>query len=380
MKIYQIVSSIAKDLGGPSYTVPSLCSYMHKLGANVELNIIDKEENRTFEFSVRKHEKLFPAKLGVSPGLNNYLKNIVKSGDILHTHGLWMMPNIYPYRISKLTNSKLVLSPRGMLSSWSLNRSRYAKKIVGFLGQNEAFFNSDCIHVTAESELNDVRNFGYRGPVAIIPNGIDIPKTPITINDKVSSGSRKKIIFISRIHPKKGIELLLDAWNSIYRLHTDWELQICGPGELAYIDKIKKRINRMSKANVSYIPPVFNEDKSKFYNSASLFVLPTYNENFGVVVAEALSYGIPVIVSKGAPWKGVVDNNCGWWIDNNVDELINTLNSALKLSSMELYDMGSNGRAWVEKDFSWDTISQNMLSMYDWLNGENEKPAFVYNY
>lgn len=380
MKVFQTIAGIDKESGGPSYTVPAVCSNLNALGVDVELNLLSSfnKGNRigSTDFAICIHDRSFPSKLGASSDMRTHLLSQGKKGDVFHTHGLWLMPNIYPYKISKAIGAKFVLSPEGMLTSWSLNRSKIKKGIVGVLGQYEAIRNADCIHVTAESEYEDVRNFGYSGPIAIIPNGIDIPEY-YSARAESSGKAFKKLIFISRIHPKKGIELLLEAWSKIHHIHSEWELEICGPGELDYINKIKKLIDSIPDSRARYLPPIYDNEKQLFYDQADLFVLPTHSENFGVVVAEALSNEIPVIVTKGAPWSGVIEHDCGWWINNTLEELVNTLNTALTLPSQSLSDMGKRGRVWMEKDFSWKTISENMLSTYNWLYTKVDKPDFV---
>lgn len=380
MKIFQTIAGIDKESGGPSYTVPAVCSNLNALGVTVELNLLSsfnqKNKFESADFEIRIHERSFPSKLGASRDMRMHLLSQGKKGDVFHTHGLWLMPNIYPYKISKAVGAKFVLSPEGMLTSWSLNRSKFKKRIMGLLGQYGAIRNADCIHVTADSEYEDVRNFGYTGPIAIIPNGIDIPANHSTRAENCSK-SFKKLIFISRIHPKKGIELLLDAWSKIYHIHPDWELDICGPGDMDYINKIKKLIDNIPNSRARYLSPIYDNEKQLFYDQADLFILPTHSENFGVVVAEALSNEIPVIVTKGAPWSGIIEHDCGWWINNTLDDIVNTLNLALTLSPQTLSNMGKRGKVWMENDFSWKTISKNMLSTYRWLYTKEDKPDFI---
>ncbi|MCK9609082.1 MAG: glycosyltransferase [Methylomonas sp.] len=376
MKIYHTIAGINKASGGPSYTVPSLCSGLRDLGINIELHTLSCDvANRKYNFDVIVHKRNFPAKLGASVAMKADLLRTVKASDIIHTHGLWLMPNLYSYKVAKVTGAKYILSPRGMLAKWSLSRSKFKKSIIGYLGQYKAILNADCIHVTAESEYEDVREFGYKGPICIVPNGIDLPSGQ---SNKNLNSNKRKLIFISRVHPKKGIELLLDAWARVYQSHPDWELEICGPGDIDYINSIKAKIDETPGSRARYVAPLYGNAKEQFYNNANLFILPTHNENFGVVVAEALAHGIPVIVTKGAPWQGVVENNCGWWINNTVDELVTTLNHALILAPQVLYKMGLNGRLWMENDFSWVEISKNMLSTYLWLNNKMVKPSFIY--
>lgn len=375
MKVYQVITDINQESGGPSYTVPALCTRLSDLNVDLELNVLGESVENNFNFKVLAHKRLMPRKLGVSPDLKRHLIKVANQNDIIHTHGLWMMPNIYPSSIVKKTGSKLVLTPRGMLSPWSLKRNGLLKKFVGYMGQYNTIMSADCLHVTAESEYQDARSFGYKGAISVIPNGVDFNDKALTSNfiDK----KQKKIIFISRVHPKKGIELLLKAWSNLSAKYQDWELIVCGPGDADYVDKIKSLIAENPDSRASYQEPVYGEEKEEFYSSASIFVLPTFNENFGVVVAEALSYAVPVIVSKGAPWGKVIEKDCGWWIDNDVDVLTKTLNEAIELPKERLFEMGMKGREWMMEDFSWEMIGNKMLQTYQWLQNPGDKPDFI---
>lgn len=374
MNVYQVVSGLKKESGGPSYTVRKLCEGLAKLGVNVELNTLGDIEEEPPGLKIVAHRHALIEKLGFSPDMKRHLLRSIKSGDVIHTHGLWMMPNVYPGAVARKTGAKLVMSPRGMLCKWSLGQRKYRKKIFGLLAQKGVIFKVDCMHVTAESEYEDVRNFGFSGPIAVIPNGVDIPEERSCGR---GDGYIKKIIFLGRIHKKKGIEKLLEVWDRINNLHEDWVLEICGPGDGSYVKNIRSSIESMEGGRVSYRPPVYGEEKSRYYQSADLFVLPTESENFGVAVAEALAHGVPVIVTKSAPWPGIEMNECGWWVDNSVDAIEYAMHQAMGLPIRTLKEMGKSGRAWMVKDFGWEGICERMKGTYEWLLSGKEKPGWI---
>ena len=378
MKVIHAVSSIDLSSGGPSYTVTRLCSNLQQKANRIEIFTLDSDQPLVVPgLKIKSFPIVGPRKLGASPALKASLRLAMQGCDILHSHGLWMMPNIYPGKITDMTGCKLLISVRGMLSAWALSRSSIKKQIMGFLGQNKTLRMADCIHATAESELSDIRSYGLRTPVALIPNGIDMPDENL-LNHHPHGAEERIILYFGRIHPTKGVGRLIDAWNLISGDFPGWKVVICGPGEDVYIRSILSHV-RNSNDRVEYIPPVYDSlEKTRLISSADLFVLPTHSENFGVVVAEALAHKIPVITTKGAPWEGLVANRCGWWIDNDVESLQDTLRLALQLAPEERRDMGERGRRWVKRAFSWNVIADDMYATYKWLLGKGERPGCIF--
>ena len=297
------------------------------------------------------------------------------AGKVLHIHGLWRMPNVYPGFAAARAGAPLVLSPRGMLGSPALAFSKQQKKLFWHIWQRRALRALDCIHVTAASELEDVRAFGLKTPAALIPNGIDVPKHPLTVTkqDKAS----RQVLHLGRIHPKKGIDRLLRAWSHIDDSRANWELRIIGPSEGGYLEELKALALQLKLKNVSFEGPIYGEEKQQAYANADLFVLPTLHENFGMVVAEALAQGTPVISTKGAPWEGLIAERCGWWIEHGPDALAAAITDAMALSSEERLRMGARGRDWMRRDFSWDAIAEKMEGVYQWCAGQGDRPECV---
>ena len=284
-----------------------------------------------------------------------------------------MFPNIYPAYAKQRNKCKLVVSPRGTLSEWALKRSRFKKRIIWHLGQKKLFEMVDLFHATSENEYNQIRNFGYQNPVTVIPNGIDIPN----YRKGVGKLNKRKLLFLSRIHETKGLDLLLDAWEAIHETFADWELVIAGPIEGSYPRYIQNLARQKNLNDVTFTGELKGSDKSNRFYESDLFVLPTRSENFGIAIAEALAHGLPVITTKGAPWSGLKDHGCGWWIDIGVAPLIEALKEAMSKPREELATMGAKGREWMERGFSWDRVGRMMYRTYEWLLEGGRAPDWV---
>jgi glycosyltransferase involved in cell wall biosynthesis len=294
------------------------------------------------------------------------------SSQVLHNHSIWMMPNVYPGNAILNTSCKLVISPRGTMSDWTWQHSATVKQIFWHLFQKKTLQRASAFVASASSEYEDIRRRGFKQPVAILPNGIDIPNA---LGKSVSNP--KTLLFISRIHPKKGIENLLRAWAVIQFQHTDWNIIIAGPDNGGHLEKMKTLAQGLGLKRCTFPGPLYGDDKLKAFQNASLYVLPTHSENFGMTVAEALVVGTPAIVTKGAPWEGLNKENAGWWIDTGVEPLVAVLKEALSCSPEHLNTMGQRGREWVIRDYSWDKIGVDMARFYDWLVNGGSIPPFV---
>lgn len=182
-------------------------------------------------------------------------------------------------------------------------------------------------------------------------------------------------LFLSRVHPKKGLLELVRAWAQA--APQGWRLRIAGPDEGGHWAEVARELERLGLgAAVEYLGPVVGEAKAVLYRQADLFVLPTFSENFGLVVAEALTYGVPVITTRGAPWADLETYGCGWWIDTGVAPLVAALRQALALSDAERQAMGARGRDYVQR-YDWDRIAAETLALYRWVLGQGGRPACV---
>lgn len=365
MKIIHIVPSIHEEAAGPSYSVPRLCESLQKAGVDIELDILGAKQKPSLDFVHAFRPSKFFKKIGFSGAMFLWLKIIAANGQasIFHIHSLWMMPNIYPGWAARGSNVKIIASPRGTLSPYALNINKWIKKLFWIFLQGPVIRRAHCLHATALSEYTDIRMLGLTQPVCIIPNGIDVPEfLPKQINS-----NQKTLLYLGRIHPKKGLLNLLHAWAQVESRFPDWKLKIIGPNEVNHLADLLNLRDKLALQRIEIIGPLYGIAKLNAYREANLFVLPTHSENFGMTVAESLAAGTPAIVTKGAPWSQIDNKNAGWWIDIGIDPLASCLNQALSMESEDLVKMGVNGRYWMLESYSWDAIAREMASVYQWM-------------
>jgi glycosyltransferase involved in cell wall biosynthesis len=253
------------------------------------------------------------------------------------------------------------------MSEWAWKRSKTRKRVIWQMGQKQMVMNADCIHVTSDDELNQVRKVRAGGPVAVIPNGVHCPELPV--RSKPTDRARRTVLFLARIHPTKGVDILLEAWRALGKATCDWDLQVAGPRNHAFATKMMQLGHSYGLKNVDFIGEVTGAAKSQTFINADLYVLPTHSENFGISVAEALAHGVPAIVFEGAPWSGLNEKEAGWWIPRSVESLTETLRLAFAVGDVRRAEMGRNGRAWVEEEFDWGVVGLRMAGVYGWLTG-----------
>lgn len=375
--VVQTIPSIAEVSSGPSYSVVRLCDGLVARGCPLTLAALDSPGHR----EAPNYTKLFPraigpAKLGRSPAMRAWLSSQGRAGKIglLHNHSLWMMPNVYPGTIAKRYGIPYVVAPRGTFAEAAFVRGSAVKRIFWPLLQQPSLAAVTLFHATAESERDDIRRVGYRQPIAILPNGVDL--APIARRPS----EHPTLLFLGRVHPSKGVDLLLRAWAELESQRPTWRLRIVGPDNEGHLAKMRALAAELRVQHAQFDGALTGQDKLDAYSAASLYILPSHSENFGLTVAEALSAGTPAIVTQGAPWSGLRTHRCGWWIERSVASIRDTLLEATAVPATALAEMGLRGRAWMERDFAWDSIADRMLATYEWIHSglpSARTPAWV---
>jgi glycosyltransferase involved in cell wall biosynthesis len=259
-----------------------------------------------------------------------------------------------------------------MLDAWARRRSRWKKRLMLATVQRCTLERTSCFHATSEREHASIRDTGMRAPVAVIPIGVDIPAP-----QPPPARSTRRLLYFGRLHPIKGIDVLLRAWSAVAARFPEWELHVIGPDNDGYAAELKSLTAALRAPRIHFRGPAYGEDKWRELAASDLLVLATHSENFGMVVAEALASGVPAIVTRGAPWEGIGRERCGWWIERGNDALVACLEDALSREATDLRAMGQRGRQWMDREFSWRQIAEKMAQMYRWLLEGGRVPEFV---
>jgi glycosyltransferase involved in cell wall biosynthesis len=359
MKLFLAGPSFDPSFGGPAYSIPALGVALAERGITVGLWAADGTAASAIPPATAASSTLIPLHGKLQQAMAQF-----GTIDVLHDNGIWFPYNHAMARIAARQRIPRVVSLRGMLEPWALEQSRLKKQVAWQLYQRRDLRNADLLHATAPIEEINARALGLTGPYCVIANGIALPSR--VARSAVRDGKRRTALFVSRIHPGKGIPLLLNAWATLRP--QGWRLLIAGPDEDGHTAEIAALISTLSlEGEVRLCGPVYGEDKVGLYANADLFVLPTFSENFGIAVAEALAYGVPVLTTRGAPWESLETHDCGWWVEPDGPGILRGLRAAIDCSDETRREMGLRGAAMVAAQLNWDDIAMQFIEHYEAL-------------
>ena len=374
LQVLHVIHAMGQQAIGLSYPVLYLCLDLLSGKDDVRLLTVEYDWMRPADWFVEvcRSFPAFRGRLGISPEMHRELALAAAHADIIHTHSLWRMANVYPGWVTRGRKCRLVVSPHGTLAPEALQYSALTKRIFWSLVQGPAVRHASCFHATAEQEYEDIRSAGLRSqPVCIIPNGVEVPD----LKPKPQT-DRRTILFLGRIHPIKGVDILLEAWRAVSHRFPEWDLRIAGPDD-GCLPRMQALAKKLNLKRVEFCGQLYGEEKLAAYREADLFVLPTRSENFGSTVAEALAAGTPAVVTRRAPWPGLERYKVGWWIEIGLDPLVGCLEEAMKESAASLAERGARGREWMMREYSRAHVGKMMRQAYHWLIYRGETPAFM---
>lgn len=371
MKILHYIPSIDRSSGGVGAYMQLLTVELGKL---VELHVVTHHEDNPLELEnctihyIPTNKNPFSSR-----GKAEFIRLLNEiCPDVFHANCCWLPMSARTAMWAKAEGYKVVYTPHGMLEPWIMRRHYWTKKLPALLFfQKRGICEADIIHATAESEKENLVRLGWNKTIEVIPNSVQVEK----IMMKTSWKRSKEILFLSRVHVKKGINFLIEAVARINEEYVDRKEKcpiesciIAGEGDETYIKELQDMAVRRGISHiVHFIGGVYGEQKWELFRRADLFVLPTHSENFGIVVAEALASGTPVMTTKGTPWHELEKYECGWWTEIGTDATVKALKEFLKCSESQLEAMGRNGRKLIEENYSSKRIAEYMAGLYKGL-------------
>ena len=363
MKIMHYIPSIDRIAGGTSTYMQVLAK---GLGELADVHIITHASENPLPI-----ENCIIHNVSVYNPINSRFKNEVSKlfdvikPDLVHVNCCWMPACAFIQQMAQKRNIKVVLTPHGMLEPWIIKRHYWTRKLPALLlYQKAAIQNADCIQSAAESERDNLMKLGYNTNIKIVRLGIDADGIEL----KKSWKKTRQILFLSRVHVKKGINFLIEAASVLREELKGYKILVAGEGDADYVAAMKQMIGERGLQDIiQLIGGVYGDEKWRLFQSSDFFVLPTHSENFGLAIAESLASGTPVITTVGTPWNDLNETKSGAWIEIGTQPLIDTFRKFLALSDEELERMGRNGRKLIEEKYSSRVMAKEMMEVYSSL-------------
>jgi poly(glycerol-phosphate) alpha-glucosyltransferase len=301
--------------------------------------------------------------------------------ELVHLHGIWMYPSVVAWRWSQSSRRPVVISSHGMLDPWALARSKLKKSIARLLFEDSNLRSARCLRSLCTAETNAIRRLGFRNPICQIPNGVDIPDRATQARAKPSQPTRKVLLYVGRLHPKKQLPSLLRAWKRLESLSIpgarDWELAIVGWDDANHQGELDALIDDLDVSRVRISGPVFGEELTSLLFEAAAFILPSLSEGLPMAVLEAWAHQLPVVMT---PQCNLSDGfACGAAIKTAPDpeSISRAIADLLQMSDYERADMGKRGLDLVKRKYSWPGVAEQVAAVYQWLLGGGPVPASV---
>lgn len=360
MKIIHYIPSIDRMAGGISTYMQVLAK---PLGTMAEVHIMTHaSENPLPMENCKVHD--IPRYRPFSGVWKKAVVDLLDSvrPDIVHVNCCWTPDCAMIQRLAQKRGYKVVLTPHGMLEPWIIKRHYWTRKVPAlWLYQKAAVQRADCVQATAESERDNLLKLGYNSNIKVVRLGIDAE----SIEMKKSWKKSRQILFLSRVHVKKGINFLVEAADVLRNELQGYKILVAGEGDADYVEAMKRMIcDRGLQDIVQLIGGVYGDEKWRLFQTSDFFVLPTHSENFGLAIAESLASGTPVISTVGTPWSDLNSSEAGAWIEIGTEPLVETLRRFLSLSEDELETMGRNGRKLIETKYSAHVMAEQMMEVY----------------
>ena len=435
MKALHLSVSLSRAAGGIFEIELAIARHLEARGVEVDAFGLEDEEwsldaGRWAPVPAEVFQTKGPRGFGYAPRL---LQRMVSSqADVAHLHYMWMYPSVAIRRWAAITGRPYLVTPNGMLEPWALRNSAWKKQLAGLFYENRMLHGAACLQANTEKELTDIRAYGLKNPIAVIPNGVEVPET----NAEALKHERKTLLFLGRLHPKKGLVNALRAWAEVrgqrseVRGQDDWQFIIAGWDQGGHEADLKRLCNELGlsysdipasdyvgetptlpesssvshltplgtsgrarralptdlrplssdlrpPASVIFTGPAFGETKDRLLRQASAFILPSFSEGLPMSVLEAWAYRLPVLMTDHCNLPEGFAANAALHIGTDVASIAEGMRDLLRSPTSDLRSLGDNGRALVERQFTWPQVAGQMKEVYDWVLGGGPKPGCV---
>jgi glycosyltransferase involved in cell wall biosynthesis len=387
MKVAFLTGSVSRAAGGLFESVRALARALQTVeGLEITvfglLDEFGEQDHADWEpTDVRTFPVLGPRAFGFTPRLRDALAAC--GPDLVHLHGIWMYPSLVARGWGRVTGRPVVITPRGMLDPWAMRNSRWRKRVAALFFEDANLREASCLHALSRSESDAIRGYGLTNPVCMVPNGVEIkafvaespPWTPV-----IPPG-HKVLLYLGRLHPKKNLVNLVEAWAAVSREGRQeirgWDLVIIGWEQDGYERRIRETIAREGIPTVHIFGPKFGRNRDAALDHADGFVIPSLGEGLPMTVLEAWAHGLPVLMTEGCNLPEGFEAGAALRIGAGVRGIAQGIQDLVSLSEGERRAMGRRGLELVQRQFTWESVGAQIRSVYQWLLSGGSPPACV---
>lgn len=389
MRFVVTMAGCSRLQGGLYHSVRRFWLGMHNRGHQVEVKAVEdvftEEDKSVYDpIPVKIFRCIGPQRISYSPQMIEYFQAQSGQHDLISSHGLWSYADYGAGKAAEIMNIPHVIHPHGMLDSWALKNSSWKKKLSSWLFQKKYIHQATAFRALCDAEKEAIRQFGYKGPIAVIPNGVNITELEEQQDDEFKAqitsikSDRKVMLFLSRIHPKKNLIALIKAWKKIKKYRKDWLLVIAGPDELGHGNEIKHCVEELELQNeIKLTGPLYGAQKSEWLRQADGFILPSMSEGFPIVLLEAAAMKLPCIQTPQCHFRELVQAGGSLMTTTKAKDIALSMIEFIQLSEEEREQMGANGRKLIESSYTWPDISEKADRFFDHLINGSKIPEFV---
>ncbi|MES2467243.1 MAG: glycosyltransferase [Verrucomicrobiota bacterium] len=370
-------------------------------------------------------QRLMPTRLPGFPWAFGFAQALGATGPcVLHTHGLWLQPSVVVPKVAELRQIPWIVSPHGMLDPWALSNSRWKKRLAAGVFENRHLHGAACLHALCQSEGDAMRAYKLSNPIAIIPNGVNLPEERSQESEsRGRSSARRILLFLGRLHPKKGLPNALRAWAEVSKQRAgdrgreDWQFVVAGWDQEGHESELQKLCSEIgldyaevsvsefleneqtlhtdgpavppqpssdgrrrtadNGTSVLFVGPAFGSEKEALFRRASAFILPSFSEGLPMSVLEAWSYRLPVLMTAHCNLPEGFAHNAAFCIGTDVQTIVEGMRFLLQSPPPDLKSLGDNGWQLVSERFTWAKVASQMMEVYKWMLGEGPTPGCV---